>query len=392
MLRQLLLEIVDLRVSAHPVGLLAEPLDALDQHAPVPGAVENRKPPAPRDVPPETPQVRLCALFLGRRGDGNALIAPRIQRPRDAANRTALAGGVIALEYRNHRHLLQTRIAEQLIELSLPVFELLLIFLLLQHLVEPQRADHIELVGRRQQRRIAVGQARHGLLVEPFAQRRQQRAPDRQAAVARFGAGHHQPRCLPGAGLAHKRFAHRVEVVVVLEQLPILFGDTPAGIRILFEFAQPFFLLRLGQVKPEFQQQHTFVHEHALKPENIADMLVELPGADASGDPLDDGLGMPAAEKNADLALGRQCAPIAPDARAFILFIGGFGKSAHFNVPGIHPLTEQIDRFTLARALNTRDEDQRGEFAALLQVVLRIEQRFAQLRLFTLVSRLLDAV
>src|ERR1017187_7497707 len=39
---ELLLEIVDLRIGAHPVGLRAEALDALDEHTPVPGAVVNR--------------------------------------------------------------------------------------------------------------------------------------------------------------------------------------------------------------------------------------------------------------------------------------------------------------------------------------------------------------
>src|SRR4051812_46332518 len=51
--RELLLERVDLRVSAQPVGLAAEALDALDEHAPVPAAVVDRETPFARDMAPE---------------------------------------------------------------------------------------------------------------------------------------------------------------------------------------------------------------------------------------------------------------------------------------------------------------------------------------------------
>ena len=51
-----------------------------------------------------------------------------------------------------------------------------------------------------------------------------------------------------------------------------------------------------------------------------------------------------------------------------------------FDVARIHPFIKQIDHLALARALNTGDQDQRGEFAVLLEVVLRIEQRLTQLQ------------
>ena len=66
---QLLLELVDLVVGAHPVGRRAIAFDALDQHAAVPRAVEDRDAAARRDVAPEAPEVRMRALFVGRRGD-----------------------------------------------------------------------------------------------------------------------------------------------------------------------------------------------------------------------------------------------------------------------------------------------------------------------------------
>src|SRR6185312_9368795 len=51
-----LLEVDDLAVGAHPVGLRREALDALDEHAPVPAPVEDREVPAARQVAPEAPE------------------------------------------------------------------------------------------------------------------------------------------------------------------------------------------------------------------------------------------------------------------------------------------------------------------------------------------------
>src|SRR5439155_20939386 len=73
-LDKLILEVVDLGVGAPPVGLAAEALDALDQHAPVPGAVEDGDPTAAWQVPPEAPEVRLGAFLFGRRRDRNAFV------------------------------------------------------------------------------------------------------------------------------------------------------------------------------------------------------------------------------------------------------------------------------------------------------------------------------
>ena len=78
---ELLLEVVDLAVGAHPVGLGAEPLDPLDQHAAVPGAVEDGEPPVPREVAPEAPEVGLRALLLGRRRDRD-VVAARVEGAR----------------------------------------------------------------------------------------------------------------------------------------------------------------------------------------------------------------------------------------------------------------------------------------------------------------------
>jgi hypothetical protein len=98
--RQLFLELVDLVVGAHPVGFGAEAFDALDQHAAVPGTVEDGDGrPFARQMAPEAPQVGLRAFLLGRRGDRHDAVLARIQRAGDATDGAALAGRVHALEH-----------------------------------------------------------------------------------------------------------------------------------------------------------------------------------------------------------------------------------------------------------------------------------------------------
>jgi hypothetical protein len=120
-LHQRVLEVVDLAVGAHPVGFAAEAFDAFDQHAAVPGAVEERKAAAPRQAAPEAPQVGLGALFFGGRGHRDVGVLARIQRTGDAADGAALAGAVVAFEHRHHRQPLEARVARRAVEPALPL-------------------------------------------------------------------------------------------------------------------------------------------------------------------------------------------------------------------------------------------------------------------------------
>ena len=103
---------------------------------------------------------------------------------------------------------------------------------------------------------------------------------------------------------------------------------------------------------------------------------------------------MPRAEEHADLALGRQRAPVAPDAGPFAFLVRRLGKCAgDFNVARIHPFVEQVDGLALARRPRRRRSGSgRGKFAVLLEVVLRVEQRLAQLCFLGRVGGLADAV
>ena len=82
MLDELLLELADLGIGALPFLFGREALDPFDQDAAVPAAVEDREPPGARQVTPESPEVVLGALFVGRRGDRNDLVRAGVERCR----------------------------------------------------------------------------------------------------------------------------------------------------------------------------------------------------------------------------------------------------------------------------------------------------------------------
>ncbi len=58
----------------------------------------------------------------------------------------------------------------------------------------------------------------------------------------------------------------------------------------------------------------------------------------------------------------------------------------------VHPFIQQIDGLALARAVHAADQDDDREAPVLEQVVLRIEQGFAQLRYLARISLLADRV
>src|SRR5204862_696276 len=97
-----------------------EALDPLDEHAPVPRAIEDREAAAAGNMAPEPPQVRLRALLFGGRSDRDVRVRARIERAGDTPDRSALAGRIVAVQHRYDRHLLQARVARQEVQASLP--------------------------------------------------------------------------------------------------------------------------------------------------------------------------------------------------------------------------------------------------------------------------------
>ena len=93
----------DLVVGAVPLLALGEAVDALDQHAAVPGAIEDGHPAPAGERRHEAPQEVVAALALvGGRELDDAHVAG-VERGDQAADRAALAGGVPALEQHGDR-------------------------------------------------------------------------------------------------------------------------------------------------------------------------------------------------------------------------------------------------------------------------------------------------
>src|SRR4030095_960787 len=148
-LDELLLELIDLVVSAHPVADAAVTFDALDQHASVPRAVEDRDASQRRDIFPEAPQIRIGALLVGRRGHRHRNVLPRIERAGHAPDRAALAGGVDALEDHDQRTLGKTLVTRALGELALVLFEITRVTVCWQLLGQVEIKDELEVVDGR---------------------------------------------------------------------------------------------------------------------------------------------------------------------------------------------------------------------------------------------------
>ena len=96
--RQRPLQLDDLAVGALPLLRRREALHALDQHAPVPGAVEHGHAAPAGQLRPEAPQVVVALLVRGRRRELRHAHVARVERRHEPLDRPALAGGVPALE------------------------------------------------------------------------------------------------------------------------------------------------------------------------------------------------------------------------------------------------------------------------------------------------------
>ena len=389
---ELLLEVVDLAVGAHPVVLGAQALDALDQHAPVPGAVEDGDAPVGRQPPPEPPQVGLGQFLVSRRGDGVHLVLARVERAGDAADGAALAGGVHALERDQHRQLAEALVAREQVEPALPFFELVLVFVLGQRLRQVERAQQLAVVERVRRQRGGGRARRRGLRIQSPAQRFEHDAPGGQPAIARVGALDHDPRRVGGAGLAQRAFAHLVELVVQPEMLPVALGHAPARLRVLLQCLQALLLALLGEVEPELEDERALVGEHLLEAHVLFHRLVERGVAGLAVGARQNRLRVPRAEEDANAALGRQLAPEVRHRRVPALVLGRLGQGVGGDVARVHPFLEQVDGLALAGAVHAVDEDEHGKARRVEQLVLRPEQRLAQLRQLALVGALVDRV
>src|SRR3954451_25443493 len=95
-------ELNDLLVGATPLIRGGEALDALDEHTPVPTAIEHRHATEARYVWVEAPEERVTLLVERRLGERRDAVMARIERIHETLDGTTLSGGVAALEHEQH--------------------------------------------------------------------------------------------------------------------------------------------------------------------------------------------------------------------------------------------------------------------------------------------------
>ena len=123
---EMLLELIDFGIGAHPILHGAEPFDALDQHAPVPRAVEDGDAAPRRYLFPEPPEVGCAPRPWARRSAPSDIKAPCVDAGH-AADGPALAGRIDTLEDQDQRVLGEALVPRRR-QLALQLLELRRIF------------------------------------------------------------------------------------------------------------------------------------------------------------------------------------------------------------------------------------------------------------------------
>ena len=221
-----LLEVVDLAVGAHPVGLgRRSPRRARRARGRTRSDRRCVKRAAPRQVTPEAPQVRLRALFSrSARRSGRRRSCAR--RARCVTRRIAppLPAASLPSNTATTDVLLEARIAREQVAGG-PATSRAPCRTRLRPSADRARARASTLkrsTGVPAAADSGRADSRRRLLVEALAHRGEQSAADGQRAVARVGAGDDDPRRLAGRGAAQERLANLDEAVVELEVLPLL--------------------------------------------------------------------------------------------------------------------------------------------------------------------------
>jgi hypothetical protein len=131
-------------------------------------------------------------------------------------------------------------------------------------------------------------------------------------------------------------------------------------------------------MEPELEDERALVGKHFLEAYDLVQRLGQPFVLDLAVGALDDGVGIPGAEVDTDLAFRRQGTPVAPHVGALGFLVRWRAESMRMDVSRVHPFVEQVGGFALAGAIDTADEDDDGKFLRLGQVVLGVEQGLAQ--------------
>src|SRR5579871_1733967 len=244
---QVRFEVVDLAVCAAPVSLAAEIFHPFDQHPAIPGPIEERHPAETREMAPEAPEIRPRRLFVRRLGDRHDADLADVESFGDAANASALAGGIAAFEGDDESTPTELLVADQGREAPLPFFDQPLVVLFVELAGEVEGREECPAIGYSSRLRLDFADGRplgwRWLLPQAAPDGVQESAGDRDGRIALVGGIYDDPGRIAIAGQSDRLLHHVLRAVVVLQEEAVPFGDTPTCRGITFQLLQPLALL-----------------------------------------------------------------------------------------------------------------------------------------------------
>ena len=182
---------------------------------------------------------------------------------------------------------------------------------------------------------------------------------------------------MSGVRIENQLFADPQGFLVLAGQFIGPVGHPKTQIPVSIQALQTLLLGVLAHMQPQFDNQGAIVGQHALEHFDLLAVQVELAGVHASVNSRLCRLGIPRAEKDADLAACRQTPPEAPEVGARFLLVGVLPIGIGLDPAGIHPLVEPLDQRAFARSDQPRDNDDDGVIP-LGQVELTLQQLLSQ--------------
>ena len=189
-------------------------------------------------------------------------------------------------------------------------------------------------------------------------------------AIAGIGALDDLPGGMALAGMHDQPFGGADELVVLDVVLPVGLGDLPRGQRVLLQPFQALLLGLLRQMHPEFENQRPLIGQGLFEMNDALEIFIQFGNGGLAEHMIDQRRVIPGRHEQADLALGRQVAPIAPVFRPFALLVRGLAIGPRHDPAWVHPFIDQVDRLVLARAIHAgeqHDDREIGEAQLLLQ-------------------------
>jgi len=122
--------------------------------------------------------------------------------------------------------------------------------------------------------------------------------PDGQRTVIVVRAFDDDPRRLGGIGHAQHMAGNLLQLAISLEPLIAGLGDPPGGARVALEGLQALLLPVLGKMKPELQDQGTFIDQHRLEAVDFVEAIFHLGAPHVTDDTIGDRLRIPGAGKD----------------------------------------------------------------------------------------------